>query len=219
MLFGALFEFEALRIGKISVVEPIFALEVPVTAILALIVIGERLTFLQTFLIATLVCGIILLSIQSLKDLRRMDAKQFEQGVLYAICATLAMGGANFMFGFGSRITNPLLVNWFTNTFIALVMTGYLTARGQFGKIVEGWRHNKRLILTVGIIDNAAWVAFAYSMVHIPIAVATGISESYIAFAAGLGLLLNKEKLAKHQFFGLAVAIVSVILLAAITAS
>ena len=200
-------------------VEPIFALEVPVTAILALIVIGERLTFLQTFLIATLVCGIILLSIQSLKDLRRMDAKQFEQGVLYAICATLAMGGANFMFGFGSRITNPLLVNWFTNTFIALVMTGYLTARGQFGKIVEGWRHNKRLILTVGIIDNAAWVAFAYSMVHIPIAVATGISESYIAFAAGLGLLLNKEKLAKHQFFGLAVAIVSVILLAAITAS
>ena len=47
-------------------------------------------------------------------------------------------------------------------------------------------------------IDNLAWVAFAYATLYVPIAIATGISESYIALAAALGIIINKEKLKKH---------------------
>jgi len=40
ILISALFNFEALRVGKISVVEPIFAFEVPVAGFFAAVVIG-----------------------------------------------------------------------------------------------------------------------------------------------------------------------------------
>lgn len=69
----------------------------------------------------------------------------------------------------------------------------------------------------MSFFDNLAWVAFSAAMLYIPMGVATGISEGYIAFAGGLGLLLNNEKLRPHQWVGFVVAIVSVIILAFIT--
>ena len=69
----------------------------------------------------------------------------------------------------------------------------------------------------VGLIDNGAWLAYSYSTLYIPITIATSISESYIALAALLGLVFNGEKLRRHQFIGLFLAIISAVILAAIT--
>ncbi len=66
-------------------------------------------------------------------------------------------------------------------------------------------------------MDNLAWIMYAYSMVLIPIAIATGITESYIALTAMLGIVINKEKLRPHQWVGLALCIVSAIALAVAT--
>jgi multidrug transporter EmrE-like cation transporter len=54
-------------------------------------------------------------------------------------------------------------------------------------------------------------------MLLIPIGVATGISEGYIAFAGGLGLVFNKEKLKAHQWVGFLLAVAAVVALAIIT--
>src|SRR3989344_3237430 len=51
ILFVALSEFEAFRVGKISVIEPILALEVLVTVALSSIILREHLNFFQTLLI------------------------------------------------------------------------------------------------------------------------------------------------------------------------
>jgi drug/metabolite transporter (DMT)-like permease len=73
---------------------------------------------------------------------------------------------------------------------------------------------NRPLILSVGFMDNMAWIFYAYSMLSIPVAIATGISESYIVLASLLGLWLNRERLRHHQFVGLLVAVIGAILLA-----
>ena len=52
----------------------------------------------------------------------------------------------------------------------------------------------------------------------IPIAIAVAISESYIALAALLGMLINREILMKHQKAGLIAALASAVLLSMITA-
>jgi uncharacterized membrane protein len=62
-------------------------------------------------------------------------------------------------------------------------------------------------------LDNLAWIAFAFAVTFIPIAVVTGISESYIALAAILGIVINNEKLVKHQYVGLFLVLISAILL------
>jgi uncharacterized membrane protein len=78
-------------------------------------------------------------------------------------------------------------------------------------------KNNSRLIVSVGFIDNLAWVAFCYAALYIPIAIAISISESYIVLAALLGMKFNQEKLKSHQKLGLVLTVAAAIILAAIT--
>lgn len=125
-------------------------MEIPVTAVLAAIIIAKHLTFFQIFIIGILLCGIFLVSTESFRAMRYI---RMEKGVWYAVLATIAMGGVNFLFGWGARETNPLLINWFTSAFMAIAALAYLFFTGQAGKITGDWKFNKRLILGVSIIN------------------------------------------------------------------
>lgn len=214
LLFAALFDFQALKVGKLSVVEPIYALEIPVTAILASTILREHLTFWQIILVISLMTGIFLVSATSLSILKEI---KLEKGVIFALLGAIGMGASNFLFGVGAREISPLMINWFTSLIIAIVTLIYIISHNHHKQILLDWQKNKKLIIAVGIIDNAAWIAYAYSTVYIPIAIATGISEAYIAMAALLGLMFNKETLQRHQVLGLVLAVASAITLAAIT--
>ena len=117
----------------------------------------------------------------------------------------------------GSRATSPLMINWFTSLFIAAVALIYLAFTSKLSAIREDMKHGKVLIFNTVFFDNLAWITFSYAMLYIPIAVATGISEGYIAFAGALGLLFNKEKLRRHQWVGFFLVVVSVVLLSLAT--
>lgn len=210
IFFASLFDFEALRIGKISVIEPIYAFEIIVTATLSALIIKEQLNYTQMLLVFFVVVGIMLVSLKSFSHLKTI---KWEKGVAYAILATLAMGGANFLFGVGSRESHPLLVNWFTSFGMASVLFVYIIKTGKLNILKKDIQKHAPLIFGVSIIDNIAWIAFAYSTLSIPIAIATSISESYIVLAALLGLTLNREKLQSHQYVGLAVTPIAAILL------
>lgn len=214
LLFAAWFDLESLRVGKISIIEPVFALEVPVAATLAAFLLSEHLSFWQVLLITVLVISIFSISIKSFTHLKTIH---LEKGVLLAVLATVTMGLVNFLFGHGSRETHPLMINWFTSFFIAIVSFAILIKKSQLGLIKQDWKNNKKLILGVGVIDNAAWVAFSYSTLYIPIAISTGISEAYIALSSVLGLTLNKEKLKSHQKAALVCCIAAAIILAVLT--
>lgn len=211
ILFASLFDFEALRIGKIAAIEPIYAFEIIITASLGTLLINERLSLSQMVLIGAITLGIVLVSVRSASHLKTI---KWEKGVAYALLATIAMGGANFLFGVGSRESHPLLVNWFTSAGMAAVLFIYLVRSGKLSLLKKDLEKHAPLILGVSIIDNAAWIAFAYSTLYIPIAISTGISESYIVLAALLGLIVNREKLKAHQYAGLIVTPLAAILLA-----
>lgn len=211
---ASLCDFEALREGKISVVEPIYAMEIPVTAILASLVIGEHLTALQTILVVSSIFGIFLVSTKRLDHFAHM---RMERGVWFAILATAGMGISNFLFGVGSRELSPLVIVLFTSLFMATITFLYLLWNGRTGEIMRDLRRHKRLIVNVGFFDTIAWVSFSYACLYIPIAVATSVSEAYILLASALGLVFNKEKLKFHQYVGFVVAVASVIILAMIT--
>jgi drug/metabolite transporter (DMT)-like permease len=213
-LFAALFDFEALRIGKISVIESIYAFELGVTAFLGTYIAGEYLSNQQIILITFIIVGIFLVSLQSLNHLREI---KFEKGVWYAIIATIAMGGVNFLFGEGARATSPLLINWFTSAGITVVLLVYFIRKKMFALMFSDLKENLGLVISVSFFDNLAWIAFAYTTLYIPIAVATGITESYIAFAALLGVMINKERLNFHQFAGFLLTVGSAIILAIIS--
>jgi drug/metabolite transporter (DMT)-like permease len=212
MLGASLLQVEALRRGKLSVVEPVFAFELPITVLLAGLIIQEVPNLTQCILLGVLFIGILLVSIKSIRT-----HVKFEHGVFLAIAATGVMAFINILFGVTARITNPLLVNWFASAWITLALFCYLWFKHGLRQVVYDAEHYKKMLFTVGALNNLAWVAFVYSMIHIPIAVATGITESYIALSAFLGLTINKETLELHQKIGLGLAIIGAILLAVVT--
>lgn len=214
ILVAALFEFQALKIGKISVVEPIWSMEIPASVLMAFFVLKERLEFAQIILIVLLIVGLLLVSFKE----SRFSFKFFlEKGVYISFLSAILMGVANFFVGWGGRITDPLMINFFINTFVAIFTGLFLIVKGNFiGAFKDFWKERKT-VLPMVITDNSAWIAFAYAMMLAPIGVVVALSESYIIIAVALGLVINKEKLQHHQKIGLVFAFFAAIILAYIT--
>ncbi len=214
LLVAALLDFEALRIGKLSIVEPVWSMEIPAATILAFLILGERITPLQTVIIILLIIGLMLVSLKEKYSIKKFFV---ERGVVIAFFAALVMGTANFFVGWGARVSDPLMVNFIINTFITVVTGIYLLQSGKLKKTFKDLSINRVLLLPMAISDNAAWIAFAFAMSLAPVAIAVSLSESYIIVAVLLGIFINREKLQRHQKFGLIVALVSAIVLAGVT--
>lgn len=216
LFFAALLDFEALKIGKISVVEPVWSTEIIASAFLAYFILKESLDPLQIILIAFLIIGLILVSI---KEKGKFSFKNFffERGVGMAFVAAIAMGSANFMLGVGARASDPIIANFFVNIVIAFLTLFYLIYKGRLKKALSDFKNNFKLMLSMSIMDTLAWVAFAFAMSLAPIGIAVALSESYIIISVSLGFFLNREKLQRHQKLGLIMALIGAIALAAIT--
>ena len=214
LFFAALLDFEALKKGKLSVVEPIWSWEIPVGAFLAYMVFGEKITLSQLLLIVSLVTGLFMVSLKSLNILKKIWV---ERAVYLALASATTMGAANFLIGWGARVTDPLTINWFVNISVALLCLIYIAFTRPLSDITKNIRKHPWIIAGMCIFDNSAWIAFAYAMVLIPIAIAVSLSESYIIVVVLLGLFVNKENIKVHQKVGLIIAILSAIALAAIS--
>ena len=75
LLVAGLLDFEALRRGKISVIEPIYALEVPVTVALAMFFLQEPMATIQTVMVLILMAGIFLVSTNIFKHFKHLHAE------------------------------------------------------------------------------------------------------------------------------------------------
>jgi drug/metabolite transporter (DMT)-like permease len=211
LFIAAILDFMALKVGKLSVVEPIWSLEIVSASMLAFWILGEKITIIQIILIAILIAGLIFVSIEKGSELKGKDF--LEKGAILAVISAITMGGANFLFGWSARLTDALSVNFFSCVVLSFLSFLVLLFRGNFKKGLTTLFNYKKVVLPMCILDNLAWIAFAKGMSLSPIAIVTALSESYIIIAVILGLSLNKEKIGKHQKVGLAIALISAITL------
>jgi len=214
-LFTAGFDFEALRQGKIAVVETIMGLELPLTVALSIALAKEQLSGQQLMLIFLVFIGIILASQNKLRNFWLL--KNLEKGVVLAGLAAICLALMNYLVGISSRQLSPIMTIWFTHTALLIVSLGYLSHSHQLKSLWPDFTKSPWMIINLMVFDNFAWLAFATSMTLIPIAIATTISESYIALAVLLGLLINREKIKKHQAFGIILTLAGVFLISLIS--
>ena len=214
LLLAALLEFEALRRGKLAVVEPIWSFEIPAAALLSYFLLDEHISTTQIILAIFL---IICLALVSFRGKRFTVSFFLERGVIISFISALVMGCANFFMGWGGRVTDPITVNFFTDAVLMIICGLYLAYQGRLRKTFFDLRHGYATIIPMSVADKVAWLAYVTSMALIPIAVATALSESYIIIAVLLGLFVNKEKLQRHQKIGLVGAIIAAVVLASTT--
>lgn len=208
---AALADFEALRVGKLSAIDPLYAFEIPITVMLSFFILGETLRPAQLALIGVIILGMFLVSAQSLRSLK---AIRWERGVRFAIVSIIFMGGTNFFTGLAARLTSPLLANWLAYVGLALCTGVLIAVRGNGKRLLAQSGKHWRLILALGISDVIAWTSFTHGTVYLPIGLVTAITESYIVLAVLLGVYENKERLRLHQYAGIGVIVCAVISLA-----
>lgn len=216
MISASLFDFEALRRGKIAIIEPIYGIEVPVAVGLGVGVWGEHLSLLQSILIGTAFLGIVLAITEHHTHLH-YHKRIFEKGVVLALAGAVGMGLGNFIVGVASQTISPVLAMWFIHGSLGIFCLLYLAFKNDLKNVVADIKNNKGIVAAMCVFDNAAWIFYAFATTLIPISIATTISESYIVLAGLLGIAFNKERPKAHQFIGIGIAVISVIILAGVS--
>ncbi|MFM2415234.1 MAG: hypothetical protein RI911_927 [Candidatus Parcubacteria bacterium] len=209
----ALVLFEAFRVGKISVVESIVAIELPLTVFLAVFVGGETMQGTHLLLFAVVCVGVLLASMDEV-DVLRQGRRLFEKGVLIALAAAVLSACANYSIGASAQNVSPLMAIWYSHAVIGCIAGLALYIKGEFFELVDDFKAHPWLISGQSVCDNAAWVGYAYAVTYLPISLVITISESYIILAALLGYWIGKEHLHIHQKIGAAIALPAVILFA-----
>ena len=212
-LVQALIVLETFKRGKLSVVEPIIAVELPLTVGLGVFVAGEVLSLQQFLLFLLVFVGVVLASTSQLSHLKP-HRRLLEKGVFLACTAALLSAPINFYIGVFAQTISPLVIVWVSHTMYTIFCGAYIILRGEMGSLLRALRAHPVPLLAQSIFDNAAWLGYAFAASIISISLAVTISEGYIALAALLGYFFGREKLGKHQVVGAIVAISAIMVLA-----
>ncbi|MBY0110625.1 EamA family transporter [Patescibacteria group bacterium] len=210
VMLGAAFDFEALRQGKIAVVEPVVGLELPMAVAISVVFIGESLSPLQFFFMLLVFIGTLLVVMRSF---HHASLRLLEKGVLLAFLAAIGTALTSVLVGVSSQEVSPLTAVWFSHGALAIVSGGVVIFTGKSKTILKDLKKHPFTIGAHSIADNAAWIAFATAATMVPISVATTISGGYVALAVLLGIFINREKVKRHQVVGITLVSVGVVVL------
>lgn len=200
---AAILYFEALKAGKLSVIEVLLEIELPVTIALGYLFFREALTALQLMLSALIFAGIILIAFKG----RPLQRAGIEKGIILGILAAVGMGLANFLTAASSKQVSPILAIWGPWVIFTLMSLSFIARRGGLRDFAAHANRHRWLILATGAFDTAAWLFYAHGLRLGELSITTAITESYPAIAILLGLWLNKERIRAHQGIGVALAL------------
>ena len=211
---------KSFNVGKLSVIEPVMSFELPITIAIGILLLKETVSTIQIVLSCIIFAGLIITVIR--REPRHWwqflkKRKILERGVMLAILGAILSACTNVSTGVLSQESAPLAAIWGVHTSLAIICFFWMASRGEFFQTLAHAKKHWRPVLAESLLDNAAWIAFAYAVVLIPISITVAITESYIALGALLGILLNRERLQKHQYVGIAVTLVAAVILATIS--
>lgn len=217
VIFSAsLLNFEALKKGKLAIIEPLVGMELPVTIALSIGLSKEHLTPIQFFLVAMIFVGLFLVTTMHHKHLHQTRST-LEKGVLLAVATAIGLALTNFLVGFSTKQISPLMVIWFAQTEVALFCTIYLIYTKKFRSVLTDLKSHLKFTLGQGILNNLGWIAFALATTTLATSIVAAVSESYIILGVILGIFVNREKLRYTQFIGMILAVSGIIALSALT--
>ncbi len=202
--------YAALRIGPISIVSPIVSGYAAVTVLLAVVVLGERLSTVELAAIVVSLAGVVLVSI----DVRAVGhpGRARALGVVLAV-ATMGVIGA-FVFGVSYR-TDEL--GWLAPIFLARAFTlVFLLGHARFSHAL-GPRDRRPVVLGViallAVLDTAGYLCFNIGTTHEQTAIVAAATAPYALVPVAAGVALLHERPARSQWAGIALVLVGLVVL------
>ncbi|PIZ99022.1 MAG: hypothetical protein COX77_02730 [Candidatus Komeilibacteria bacterium CG_4_10_14_0_2_um_filter_37_10] len=224
--FSAYFHFQALAIGKFSVVEIILTIELPITILFGIVFFQETLDMYQVFMVLALMVGVGLISYREDGDLNFWQKianyifryeffkkERLEKGAWLALLTGVFLGIVNFVTAYGAKEISPLLSIWLPWFIFSIISLAYLVTHSQFAKMWQlGWQA-KSLVIPMAILDIAAWLFYVYAVKDNSLSVTIIITQSYPVIAVLLAVSINRERLRWYQYGGVILAMSASILI------
>jgi len=202
--------YRALAIGPISLLSPIVSGYAAVTVVLAVVLLGERLSGAETAAILISFAGVALASsdLRQLFAVERLDA----HGLVFALAAMVLLGA--FVLGVSVR-TDEL--GWLAPVFLARLGSTVLVALTA----VRGgrWRFPVRTGRVIGalallaFLDTAGYASFNLGVERDDTAIVAAASAPYAIIPVVAGVLLFHERPTPFQWVGVGLVIVGLVLL------
>jgi drug/metabolite transporter (DMT)-like permease len=203
---GLLFIYEALRVGKVSIVAPISSTEGAIAAVLA-VVTGESLGVSAGLMLCVIAIGVVLASITP------------GGGSGDPLRASLLAAGAAMCFGASlfatARIGDALPLIWalIPARAIGVVVVALPLVASRTLKLT---RPAVPLVVVSGLCEVAGFASYTIGARH-GIAISAVLASQFAAFAAVAAFFLFRERLTRPQVLGIAAIAVGVAVLSATT--
>lgn len=203
--------YGALKAGPISLVSPIAACYAAVTVVLAVVIVGERISWPETVAIIVTLGGAMLAS----ADVREIATATIRQratgGVGLAICAMVLFGG--YVFG----ISYYKGIGWLAPIFLARGFTALflLAHAGRSRELL--WPDPSpaalAVIALIAALDTGGYVFFNVGVRHAATSVVATASAAYAVVPILMGVSLLRERPNRTQWVGVAVVCGGLVLL------
>ena len=207
---AAIIDFEALKISKLSAVDIVMEIELPITIALSYFFLHEKLSVIQISIILIIIAGTFLIATDSWSNWKL----KLEKGIMMAFLAAIGMGLVDFFTSVSSRNISPVMAVWFPWLVFSILCLVFLYKRKGLKKFLAHSGEFKWLVLALAIFDTLAWLFYALATQKEKVGITLAITEAYPAIALFLGLWFNKEKINWHQGVGAGLALVGSVVLA-----
>jgi drug/metabolite transporter (DMT)-like permease len=216
LCIGALFDSMAIyfflrsfEIGEISIVAPISASYSFVTITLAILFLGERLSFAKIIATIVIISGIMLTS----TDLRKLKSLHTVKGVKESLVALFGWGIYFFIIGIVSKTIDFMNLFIVTGLVNGLIMSGFAAVKGGIVKLKDLNSNLSLIFIANAVIYTIAWFAINYGVTKDLVSLVTPVSSLYPAITVILAVLVFREKLLSNQKLGILTILAGIFLI------
>lgn len=203
--------FHALQKGDINKVVPIDKSSTILTILLALIFLGEGLSYGKTLSVVLIGAGTMLMIIKKETENKQSGSKEWlVYAILSAVFASLTailgkigIEGVDSNLGTAIRTTVVLVMSWM----MVFVM-------GKTSEVKEIEKKELGFIMLSGLATGASWMCYYRALQEGPASVVVPIDKLSILVTIAFSWVVFHEKLTKKAMFGLICILVGTIMLA-----
>lgn len=207
--FGVWWFYAALGAGPISVVSPLTAILVAGVPVISGVVLGERPTVLAYAGIAVALIAVFLVS----RDTTDEDAQphRFTKTVAWLTVGSGLAFGLNFVLMHQTPVDSglwPVVFGRIASTSVIIV------AAAVSGNLHLPTGQARKLALTAAVLDTVANVTMLLALHASLLSLASVLISLYPAATVALAVVVLKERVTRPQLVGMALALVSVAMIA-----
>lgn len=201
----------SLRHGNVSINAPIFRLNFIVTAMLSVLLLGERLTMVKIGGLALALLAVWLL-LGAAGAQGAVDRHQLRRSLTLAVLATLALGTGNVLHkvGLGAGGVAATLLCAHSGTYLMLATTTAARSEGGLAIPSAVWPY----ALTGACVMMTAFVLMLQALARAEASVVVPIAQMGLVVSAPLGVAVLGEALTARKMAGVGAAVAALALLA-----